>query len=317
MRRATLALALALGCSSDRTTIGSAGEPQKSASEAARPSSRPAASAPEPAATTSAERTPAPKARAPGDLLGDTVDFPYDAADIGDPDRAYVGRAFIPDRAAGAEGGLPLVVFFHGLNRQLIPHRWMGGGTEGDVRRIVGDLVAAQAVAPVLLAAPGSIRPAAVSGGASFPVFDFDRFLDLTERALEGRATLDRARVVVVGHSGAGCSERGGIVSALASKTQPHAVVSVDTCMPGSLALALGAAPPTTHVVVTWQDASWPRSFDGFRAAFAATAKAHPPAPGVLRELDVLPPLPKAHDATVKQTFDKYLPRLLPPAARP
>ena len=31
-----------------------------------------------------------------------------------------------------------------------------------------------------------------------------------------------------------------------------------------------------------------------------------------MRELDKLPALPAAHDATVGQTFAKYLPRLLP-----
>ena len=64
---------------------------------------------------------------------------------------------------------------------------------------------------------------------------------------------------------------------------------------------------------MTWQTATWERNFDHFKKVFAAEQDKHPPAQGVLRELDLLPSLPRSHDATVKQTFDKWLPRLLPP----
>lgn len=251
--------------------------------------------------------------RAPGELAGETLDFPFDGKAVGDPTQSYEGRVFIPDRASIAPGPVPLVVFFHGLNRALIPHRWMGGGDEGDVRRIVGELVSAGAVAPLVLAGPGSIEKAAVSGGASFPTFDFDRFVDMTEEAAGDRVKIDRERVVVLGHSGAGCSAKGGIVSATASKIVPLAIVSIDTCMPGALADALGRAGPKTHVIVTWQTATWDRDFRHFRAVFDARVKESPADAGVLRELDPLPNLPRSHDATVKQTFDKWLPRLLPP----
>jgi hypothetical protein len=252
-------------------------------------------------------------ARAPGDLLGETFDFPYDGADVKDPTRAYEGRVFVTDKAGLMDKPVPLVVFFHGLNRDLIPHRWMGGGNEGDVRRIVGELVAGGKVEPLVLAGPGSIEPAAVSGGASFPTFDFDGFVALTERALGDRVKIDKERIVVTGHSGAGCSAGGGIVTATKARIVPLAVVSIDTCMAGSLADGLGRASPRTHVLVTWQTASWSRNFDHFKKVFESRVKEAPPAAGVLRELDALPNLPKSHDATVKQTFDKWLPRLLPP----
>lgn len=263
---------------------------------------------------TSAAGAPRPPARAPGELPGRTIDFPYDAKDVNDATRAYVGRAFVHDAAVGERGALPLIVFLHGLNRALIPHRWMGGGTEGDVRRLVANLVDARAIPPVIVAGPGSIQKAAVSGGASFPTFDFDRFVELTEAALEGVARVDRARIVVLGHSGAGCSDKGGIVAAVRGKTRPLAVMSIDTCMTGALARALAAAAPATHVVVTWQTASWARDFDHFRSVFKKGLGGKPPNPGVLRELDPLPALPRAHDATVGQTLEKWLPRVLPPA---
>jgi hypothetical protein len=310
--RAAAFCLVAAACSSDRP----APPPQGPASTvpatnaAAASAAAPSASSPAPSASVAARPLPA---RGPDELRGETIDFPYDGSDAKDPDRAYEGRVFVTDRAAIASGPVPLVIFFHGLNRDLIPHRWMGGGNEGDVRRIVGDLVADEKVPPLVLAGPGSIKPAAVSGGASFPVFDFDNFVALTERALGDRAKIDKERIVVTGHSGAGCSAEGGIVTATKARVTPLAVVSIDTCMAGSLADGLGRAAPRTHVLVTWQTATWSRSFDHFRKVFQARVKEHPPEAGVLRELDALPNLPRSHDATVKQTFDKWLPVLLPP----
>lgn len=291
------ATALAAGASAPPATAPSAAPPAAAPATAA-----PRAGAPPP---------PTPPARAPGELPGRTVDYPYDGSDVGDPTRAYTGRALVHDAALAAKDPVPLVVFLHGLNRELIPHRWMGGGKEGDVRRIVSDLIDRGAIPPAVVAGPGSVVRAAVSHGSSFPVFDLDRFLELTEAALAGVARIDRARIVVTGHSGAGCNDAGGLVAASRARTRPLAVVSIDTCMAGPLAAALGGAHPDTHVVVTWQTASWPRQIDHFRTVFLRAQGARPPSEGVLRELDPLPALPRAHDATVGQTFEKWLPRIL------
>lgn len=230
-----------------------------------------------------------------------------------DKSRAYTGRIFLHDKVLRSAKPVPLVIFMHGLNRDLIPHRWIGGGNEGDVRLIAQELMEANAIAPVIVAGPGSVQKAAVSFGSSFPVFDHDKFVAQIQENLGDAATIDPDHVIVMGHSGAGCSDKGGIVAAARAKHPPFAVISIDTCMAGPLAEALGSAPPKTHVVVTWQTASWDRNFKHFRATFDKAARAHPAEPGVMRELDQLPSLPKAHDATVKQTFDKWLPRLLPP----
>ncbi len=301
--------------------LAGAAPPPPSAATAEPPTSSRGApsSAPPPAASaTGATSAVAPTPGvARGDVVvrGTTVDYPYDAADVGDATRAYRGRAFVPaESTAGAT--LPLLVFLHGLNRALIPHRWMGGGDEGDVRRIVGEMVARGALPPVVVAGPGSVQPAAVSGGASFPVFDVDRFIELTETALDGVARIDRARIVVAGHSGAGCSAGGGLVAAARARVRPLAILSIDTCMPLPLAEALGGGPPETHVVVTWQTVSWKRDFAGFQRAFARAREKRPGMDGVLRELEALPAMPRAHDATVSQTLEKWLPRVLPPAAR-
>lgn len=244
-------------------------------------------------------------------LRGKTVDFTYDASELKDRSRAYEGRIFLHEKALKALGPVPLVVFIHGLNRALIPHRWVGGGDEGDVRRILSELMEAGKIPPVILAAPGSIQKDAVSFGASFPAFDYDKFIELVKANLKG-AEIDDTRVIVTGHSGAGCSDKGGIIAALNAKAAPLAVISIDTCMAGPLASALGAAPPDMNVIVTWQTATWERNFDHFKKVFAAEKDKHPPSKDILRELDHLPSLPRSHDATVKQTFDKWLPRLLP-----
>ncbi|NUO48835.1 MAG: hypothetical protein HOV80_08265 [Polyangiaceae bacterium] len=311
---ATTACALAIGCSSERAASSPPDSgPSTTTATTSPPVVSSSASVSAVVSASAAATTASLPARAPGDLIGETIDFPYDGSDVKDSKRAYEGRVFVTDKAAVQGKPVPLVVFFHGLNRDLIPHRWMGGGNEGDVRRIVGELVAAGTVEPLVLAGPGSIEPAAVSGGASFPTFDFDNFIALTERALDGRVKIDKERIVVTGHSGAGCSAEGGIVTATKARIVPLAVVSIDTCMGGALAEALGRASPRTNVLVTWQTASWSRSFDHFKKVFDARVKESPPLSGILRELDQLPNLPKSHDATVKQTFDKWLPKLLPP----
>jgi len=248
-------------------------------------------------------------------LRGETIDYPYDGG--GKSRLAWTGRAFVHEKAlerAKKGEALPLVVFVHGLNKALIPHRWMGGGNEGDVRRIVSTLIEAGTLPPLVLAGPGSVSKEAVGGAASFAELDTDEFLARTDAALAGKARIDPNRVVVVGHSGAGCSAKGGIVAALHGKRPILGVGSIDTCMGGDLAKELANAPPRTHVVVTWQDASWSkRPFELFSATFKKEAAAHPAAKGALRELDHLPALPKAHDATVGQTFEKWLPKMLAP----
>ena len=246
-------------------------------------------------------------------LRGKTIDFPYRPEGARSKSLAYEGRIFLHQKALRAKEPLPLVVFFHGLNRALIPHRWMGGGDEGDVRKIVSELIESGAIPPVILAGPGSVEKEAVSHGASFPTFDFDNFVSLVEAQLTSPVTVDRARVVVTGHSGAGCSEKGGIAAALSAKLRPRAVISIDTCMPGTLAESMGRAHPDTDIIVTWQTATWDRNFAHFKTTFEKEVAAHPASKGVFRELDSLPNLPRSHDATVKQTFDKWLPKLFSP----
>ena len=246
------------------------------------------------------------------ELPGKSYQYAYDGKDVGKPQRAWKGRAYVSPKAAKHKGALPLVVFLHGLNKELIEHRWMGGGREGDVRRIVGELVEQGTIPPVVVAGPGSTVASEVSQGASWNYFDLDNFIERTVAALKGVVTIDEKRIIVAGHSGAGCSDAGGLARVGESKRRLWAIVSIDTCMGGGLAERLGKAHPKTHVIVSYQSATWTkRPFALFRRVFERTTKEHPAAEGILRTLDEQRPKTSPHDATVKLTFDHWLPVLL------
>ena len=192
----------------------------------------------------------------------------------------------------------------------------MGGGNEGDVRRIVAEMIEAGQIPPMIVAAPSSVDQAAIGNAVtSWPSFDLDTFLDRTSARLAGAATIDRTRVIVAGHSGAGCNIKGGIASALKAKTEVLAGLVIDTCMGTDLAKDLAHLRPTLNVVVSWQTMSWDqRPFDDFRRIFQREVKKDPPAAGVIRELAYeQPSAPMPHDAMVPVTLKKWLPRFVPP----
>lgn len=257
----------------------------------------------------------------PAPLDGATLDYTFDGAGIGHPERSWLGRAFVHSKAAASPSApLPVVVFIHGLNTDRIKYRWMGGGNEGDVRRIIAELIEEGRIPPVIVAAPSSIIPAAIANAVtSWPLFDLDTFIDLTEKRLAGVATIDRSRIIVAGHSGAGCNPKGGLPAALKGKTRPLAAISIDTCMIPSVGVELAKAHPSTHVIVSWQMLTWgKRPIADFKAAFLGEVERSPAGPGVLRELDFEKPTePMPHDAMVPLTFKKWLPKLLPPASPP
>ncbi len=257
----------------------------------------------------------AAKAPPPPPLDGNTYDFDYDGSDVGHPERAWLGRSFVHTKAANAAPQpLPLLVYLHGLNTELIRYRWMGGGAESDLRRSTAEMIEAEIIPPMIVAAPSTIDPAtATTAALIWPGFDLDTFVEKTAERLAGLVTIDRSRIIVAGHSGAGCNSKGGLSTALKSKTSAFAGLIIDTCMRLDQAKALAHAKPTTHIVVSWQSITWAdRPFDDFRDVFnRETKKARPPA-GILRELWFeQPSLPSPHDAIVGLTLSRWLPVLL------
>lgn len=271
-----------------------------------------------------AAKTPRPDPGRPdlsAPLSGATYDYAWDGASVGRPERSWLGRAYVPPQLAQeATRPAPVLVFLHGLNRELIPYRWMGGGREGDVRRIVQDLIDRKLIEPTLVVAPSSVVRSAVSAAeTSWPAFDLDGFLAETRAALKGHATIDGARVVVAGHSGAGCNDKGGL-AAIATSGRPSlvALLSIDTCMGLGLARQLRQVDDKTAVVVTYQTQTWTkRPFSDFKRTFRA-ARPNPTelAPAATREVEALQPRePFPHDALVHLTLERWLPRWLSPAA--
>ncbi len=244
---------------------------------------------------------------------GRTYAYRYDGKADRHPERAWWGRAYLPKKAWGAEEPLPLVVFLHGLNKQLIKYRWMGGGTEGDVRDIVGSMVDDGRLPPLIVAGPSSVVASQVSKGASWNHFDLDNFLDRTLERLDGLAKIDETRILVAGHSGAGCSQRGGLATASESRRPLLALLAIDTCMAPAFANSLSKTTSAAcHVVVGYQTLAWKRPFKAFSRVFARGVKRYPAAAGILRELDHQKPAHAPHDATVKLTCERWLPRILP-----
>lgn len=258
---------------------------------------------------------PRAKKPAPPPLDGTTYDYAYDAKDVGHPERAWLGRSFVHKKAAAdPTKPLPLIVFVHGINKELIKYRWMGGGNEGDVRRIVAELIESGQIPPVLVAAPSSVVPQnIVVAPTAWMAFDLDHFVEQTALKLKGIATIDKSKIIVAGHSGGGCNVKGGIATAIKAKNV-HSALSIDTCMGSDLASALAQAKKATNVIVTWQALTWgTRPLTDFRKVFEREVKKSPADTGVLRTLDYMTPKePMPHDAMVPLTFKKWLPLLLP-----
>jgi hypothetical protein len=269
---------------------------------------------PEPAAAGDPPAAKKKKDEPPAPLRGTTTDYDYDGH--GNPIEAWQGRVYVhPDVAGGKD--VPLLVFIHGLNVEKIKYRWIGGGNEGDVRRIVGGLIDEGLIEPMVVAAPTSIDPRTmVNALTTWPDFELDRFVDRTQAALGNSVRIDRRRVIVAGHSGAGCNVHGGIATALTNNrttTIPLGLV-IDGCMATDFATEILKAPRTTNLVVSWQEISWAnRPTNDFRRVFSRAIAKDPAAAGVLRELDLeRPSAPSPHDAMVGIVLRKYLPRFFP-----
>lgn len=241
-------------------------------------------------------------------LEGTTVDYAWDGGEH--RNKAWFGRAYVPSSVTPDEP-VPVVVFLHGLNKLLVKHRWLGGGPEDDLRERLDDWIATGKLPPLILVAPSSTVKSEVFRGASWRGFDLDHFMGLTRRALHGYGTMAPERVVLAGHSGAGCSLNGGLATADAAQTDLHAIVVIDTCMNGPFGKRLAQVSSETHVVVGYQKLGWTREFKPFERMFRKTVAERPASKGILRELDEQKPERDFHNATVLITLERWIPKLL------
>jgi hypothetical protein len=238
-----------------------------------------------------------------------SVDFPFD-------DERYLlfaqqdgGRAFVPEGVV-ADQPVPLVIFLHGTNDMGPLHRWMA--EPNDLRPVVQKWVRDGAVGPMVLAAPSQTRKA-WSGKYLWAGFDAGAFVAATQSALGASARLDRNQVVLVGHSGAGCNDAGGLLAAAGSALLFKALVAIDTCMDGGIGEQLGQAASALQLRVYWQPESWRRDVAAFEQGLLSAA-------GQASEPPVLESIPglglDAHNLIVREALRRALPQLVPPAAR-
>lgn len=216
------------------------------------------------------------------------------------------GAAVVPDGAL-PEQRLPLVVFLHGTNSTSETHLWMGGGGK-DLRPLVKRLIDSGQVQPFVLAAPSQTKNAGLAAKV-WQDFDLGGFVDDVVKATEGETTIDRERVVLSGHSGAGCNPSGGLAADFwsAASPLPLALVSIDPCLDRKMGRAFARRPVAVPLLLWWQPAIWVRQ----PAKFTAALLHDKPEKRVDRVLELPPVGPNPHDAILPIALESALRELL------
>ncbi|HVY30196.1 MAG TPA: hypothetical protein VHB79_26750 [Polyangiaceae bacterium] len=175
------------------------------------------------------------------------------------------GAAVLPEQQT--DEPLPLVVFLHGTNPTSEPHMWLGGGGR-DLRPMIKRLIGSGQVKPFVLAAPSQTKNAGLAARV-WQGFDLNAFVDDVVKATDGSVTIDRTRVVLAGHSGAGCNPSGGLAADFwsAGVPLPLALVSIDPCLDRKMGGAFARRPTEVPLLLWWQPAIWIRQPAKFEAA--------------------------------------------------
>lgn len=219
------------------------------------------------------------------------------------------GAAVVPEQRVEASRALPVVVFLHGTSSTTEPHLWLGGGGK-DLRPLVKRLIESGQVEPFVLAAPSQTKNAGLAS-TMWQGFDLSAFVDDVARATQGVVEIDRTRVVLAGHSGAGCNPRGGLASDYwsAGTPLPLALVSIDPCLDRKMGGAFARRPSEVPLLLWWQPAIWVRQPEKFEAALTRDK----PEERVDR-LRELPPMgSNPHEAILPVAFESALRELFGP----
>jgi hypothetical protein len=245
------------------------------------------------------------------------VTFPFRDAELLNADERDGGYLLAPARKSGA---MPLVVFLHGLNWGPKKHLWVTPDARTpNLALEVQRLIALGTTRPFLFAAPSQTKNA-TSARTLWNGFDLDELVGAVEHAAPAGVKVDRASIVVMGHSGAGCNPQGGLqrVAAGPRLTAPVALLAVDTCMDEQTADAFGAFRGL--VWVHFQRADWPRPYREFPGWVADRARRAGNAEPFFTELDrqdeALPRDTLPHDAVLVDAVQALLPPLLPPVPK-
>jgi len=212
---------------------------------------------------------------APGVATGRTIDFPYKDATLLPAGHAKSARLWVPNTAR-RDRTYTLVVLLHGLNKAGRKHPLLGGSAGVDVPALATRLIrSGQARQRFVLAGPTQIRGAAHSD-TLWRRFDLPGFVRAVRRNLP-RGIRIADRVVVMGHSGAGCTPGSGLwwVARRHGKML-RALGTMDTCMDAAFGRHLrswlwpkrqgGKGSARVWLINFWQ-AGWRRDVQGFERA--------------------------------------------------
>ncbi|RYZ04023.1 MAG: hypothetical protein EOO73_25560 [Myxococcales bacterium] len=236
-----------------------------------------------------------------------TLYFPHQDATFLHRFQRNGGAAVVPEEPQPEGAGLPLVVFLHGTNPTSEPHMWLGGGGR-DLRPLAKRLIDSGEVAPFVLAAPSQTKNASLAATV-WQNFDLNAFVEDVVRATEGVTRIDRKRVVLAGHSGAGCNPRGGLASDFwsAGSPLPLALVSIDPCLDRKMGGAFARRPTEVPLLLWWQPAIWIRQPAKFQAALLQDK----PEQRVDRVRELPPMGSNPHEAILPVAFESALRELL------
>jgi hypothetical protein len=237
-----------------------------------------------------------------------TADFAYDDEELLRAGETLSSRAMLYGRGrVTPEEPVPIVVFLHGVNEGGPIHRWVG--SEGtDLRWMLAALGDANDLKPFVFAAPSQTRNAA-RGKTLWTGFDLARFVDSVEAAYSGQVKIDRQRVILAGHSGAGCNTEGGLLAAADGTLMPAAVLALDTCLDEEAWRGLGQLPSHVQLRVYAQTKTWGRDVVQFREELAALRQYGGATDDVVEEVDE--PGNAPHETIVVTSLKKALPPLL------
>ena len=206
------------------------------------------------------------------------------------------GAAFIPSGVPN-DRPVPVVVFLHGTNARGKLHLWFRPRSR-DVRPLVETLLAGGEVAPFILAGPSQTKASALPS-TLWQEFDLARFTADLQLALAGEAVIDESRLILVGHSGAGCNPSGGLAGEYrgGGQLEPAAIVAIDPCLDDTMGSAFARRSPHIPLLVFWQTRAWPRQVEHWLSA----ASERPAAPAI-RELYA--PGPNPHVSIVPMAIE-------------
>ncbi len=235
-----------------------------------------------------------------------TLYFPHQDARFLHSYQRNGGAAVVPEQASAEAKPLPLVVFLHGTNPSSETHMWLGGGR--DLRPLAKRLIDSGQVEPFVLAAPSQTKNAGLAATV-WQHFDLNAFVEDVVRATDGLARIDRKRVVLAGHSGAGCNPRGGLAGDYwsAGSPLPLALVSIDPCLDRKMGGAFARRPSEVPLLLWWQPAIWVRHPAKFQAALLQDK----PEQRVDRLRELPPTGANPHEAILPVAFESALRELL------